>query len=107
MLLIHRTYELILPHDEDEDVCEPDESGFDSVNEKVSFRDLVGMLRGGECSDSAINDDFRSRASWVTHYGEQDYRDGSYRNESIHFSGSNEIRKLRYWNKALRLAGYK
>jgi len=102
MILIHKTFEVFEQHDEEDDVCEPDESGFDVEDEPVTFRELVDMLRGGQSSCGPAQGE---TWEWVTHYGEMDYIDGSFRNESVHFSRSNPARREKYWRLAFKAAG--
>lgn len=49
------TFERYLPHDPEEDVCEPDERGF--VVEGVSFRDALQQFSGCGFADYATADD--------------------------------------------------
>jgi len=101
MILVSKTYEIVTPESAEEgDVAE---SGFEFEDEPLTFRELVGTLRYyHEASEWPLTNP--SRYTWVTSYGEQNWRDGSYRNESLHFSHRNPARLEKYWVKALRYA---
>lgn len=106
MILISKTYEIVPAYDDPEELDYVEcETGFEFEDEPHTFCELVQLLRGGEASCVPIGDN--GTRVWVTHYGEQDYRDGGWKNEAYHFSRSNPERKGKYWRKALHLAGFK
>ncbi len=104
MILIDKTYEIVTH--ESAEHGEIENGGFSSVNESISFRELVDALKSEfiHASQSPVT---RSTRVWFTSESEQDYRTGEYRNESIHFSPSNPARKVKYWFKAMQTAGYR
>jgi hypothetical protein len=104
MLLIDKTFEIVTH--ESADHGEIEDGGFSSINEPITFRELVTALKRDfiHASQSPVT---RSTRVWFTTESEQDYRTGEYRNESIHFSPSNPARKVKYWIKAMQAAGYR
>jgi len=107
MILINKTFERYLPHDEGDDVCEPDESGFLAESEPVTFRELVDLLRYGEPSSWPASGDTRE---WVTHNDSNDgtrdyYETGARESESIFYSRDNPPRNAKWWRLAFRTAG--
>lgn len=90
-MLFSVTYEIVTPESaEDGDAAE---RGFEMQD--VSLREAWEFLRwqGGHCeaSDSHI-----LTARWLTLYGEQDYRTGSYTNYSLHLpEGLSQNTRLR------------
>jgi sugar-specific transcriptional regulator TrmB len=103
MILIDKTFETVT-YESAED-GEAEDSGFSAINEQVSFRELVEMMRR-EYIHSSSSPVQKSIRDWFTNEAEQDYRTGEYRSESIHFSSDNHQRKAKYWIKAMACAGY-
>ena len=101
MLLIDRTFETI---DEDSaEAGEAKENGFRAVNEPVTFRELVDLIKAHpHASQSPANP---SPWVWFTTEAEQDYRTGEWTSESIHYSRDNPDRCAKYWAWAMRAAG--
>ncbi len=102
MILISRTFETVTPESaEDGEVAE---SGFVSISEPVTFRELVSLMR-----DHPVPSCYPPRGEafeWLSTYGEESFRDGyEVRTESLHFDRSNPPRRLKYWRKAMRAAG--
>lgn len=102
MILISRTFETVTPESaEDGEVAE---SGFVSISEPVSFRELVSLM-----CDHPVPSCYPPRGEafeWLSTYGEESFRDGyEVRTESLHFGRSNPPRRLKYWRKAMIAAG--
>ena len=107
MILITRTFERYESHDPEEDICEPDESGFRYQSEPYTFRQLVDAIRYGEPSTSPASGGVRD---WVTHYETNDgtrdyYESGARENESIHYARGNPDRNAKWWRLAFKVAG--
>jgi hypothetical protein len=80
------TFERYLPHDDEEDVCEADESGFEA--EDCSFREAVSYAGDGYYEPNCWPTDGRD-IRWLTNYGSNEgTRDsierGIRENHSIH-----------------------
>lgn len=103
MLLIDKTFEIVT--EESAESGEVDDAGYSAINERVTFRELVEMMRDSYIHASQFPVT-RSTRVWFTSELEQDYKTGEYRNESIHFSESNPASKAKYWIKAMKCAGY-
>jgi hypothetical protein len=104
MLLIDKTFEVVTH--ESAEHGEIEDGGFASINERVTFRELVQMMRGDYVHPS-MSPVHRSTRVWFSSEPDQDYRTGEYRSEAIHFSPNNPQRKAKYWIKAMRCAGYR
>jgi len=102
MLLIDKTFEVVT--EESAEHGEVEDTGFSAINESVSFRELVCMLRERFIHPSQ-SPASRTTRVWFTSESEHDYRTGEYRDESIHFSSDNPVRKAKYWIKAMQCAG--
>lgn len=104
MILVDKTFEIVTHESAEHGDIE--DGGFSSVNESITFRELVDALKREfiHASQSPVT---RSTRVWFTTESEQDYRTGEFRNESIHFSPSNPARKAKYWIKAMQAAGYR
>lgn len=101
MLLIDRTFETI--DDESAEHGEAKDQGFSAINEPVTFRELIDLIRSHcHASQSPANP---SPLVWFTNESEQDYTTGEWTSESIHYSRDNPARKAKYWIKAMRAAG--
>lgn len=104
MILIDKTFEIVT--EESAESGEVEDAGFSAINERVTFRELVEMMRDSYIHASQFPV-IRSTRVWFTSESNQDYRTGEYRSESIHFSESNPAIKAKYWIKAMKCAGYK
>ena len=102
MILIDKTFEIIT--EESAESGEVEDAGFSAINLRVSFRELVDLMRR-EYIHASQYPVTRSTRIWFTSESNQDYRTGDYRNESIHFSESNPKHKAKYWIKAMQYAG--
>ena len=104
MIKVDKTFEIVTEESaEHGDVAD---AGFSAIGERCTFRELVLILKGIYIhpSQSPAN---RSSRVWFTSEPEQDFTTGEYRSESIHFSPDNPARKVKYWIKAMQLAGVK
>lgn len=104
MLLIDKTFEIVT--EESAESGDISDAGFAAVNLRVSFRELVDMIRG-EYIHASQYPVTRSTRVWFTSESDQDYMTGDYRSESIHFNESNPKHKAKYWVKAMQCAGLK
>jgi hypothetical protein len=104
MIKVDKTFEIVT--NESAEHGEVEDAGFSAIGEKYTFRELVSDLKDLyiEPSEYPAN---RSSRIWFTSEPEQDYITGEYRSESIHFSPDNPARKVKYWIKAMQLAGVK
>ena len=103
MLLIDKTFEIVT--EESAESGDVEDAGFSAINERVTFRELVDMMRDSYIHASQFPV-IRSTRVWFTSEANQDYMTGEYRSESIHFSESNPRHKAKYWVKAMKCAGY-
>lgn len=99
-LLISRCYSETTPESA-EDGDFPD-TGFVYESQEFTFRELVCELRAFcTLSDSR----FSGVVTWACSGFETDYRTGTEREETLHFSRDNAPHLHKYWPKALRAAG--
>ena len=103
MILVDKTFEIFTHESAEHGAIE--DGGFAAVNEAITFRELVEMMRR-EYTQPSMSPVHRSTWVWFTNEPEEDYRTGEYRSESIHFSPCNPQRKAKYWIKAMACAGY-
>ena len=104
-ILVSRTYECFKSHDDEEDVCEADESGFLYQDSSRTFRELVDDMKAydGEMSSMPSRGD---PSDWINFYDTDiDYEYGTRENESLHYSRANPPRNAKYWRWALIAAG--
>ena len=102
-LLISTTYQTFMPHDE-EDICEPDEQGFESEDVPMTFREIVEKLEFCEPSSSPLPEN-PNRWDWANELdADEDYRTGERTYRAYHLSCSNGPRADRWWGKALHAA---
>lgn len=102
MLLIDKTFEIVT--EESAESGDVEDAGFSAINERVTFRELVEMMRYSYIHASQFPV-IRSTRVWFTSEPEQNYRTGKYLSESIHFSESNPRHKAKYWVRAMKCAG--
>ena len=102
MILIDKTFSEITPESaEDGDTSD---SGHVYVNCPYTFRELVSELRG--YTETSSYPCTGAARDWVsTVFSVEDYRTGTERSESLHFSRDNAAHKAKYWRKALQAAG--
>ena len=83
------TFERYLPHDAEDDICEPDERGY--VAEGLSLREAMEELFDMPCGhiESVEADSWPVSVTmpprWITANGTADYRTGIAESRSIHF----------------------
>ncbi len=104
MILVNRFFEVVT----EESAADGDaaERGTISVDEPMSFRELVDALKGGE---SSCYPSQGFTFEWITQdCGEtrEWFERGERRSESIHFSRTNPDHKARYWRLAMIAAGH-
>ena len=99
MILIDKTFsECTAESAEDGDTSD---SGFVTIGERFTFRELVNDLRNYPfASTSHVRGSTRD---WASTEPETDYTTGVERQESIHYSCDNAPRAAKYWAKAMRL----
>ena len=91
------TYEKFLPHEDDEDVCEADESGFQEEAGLADFQDMMSLLYATEPSEYPLPESPTQRL-WFTRYGEQCFRTGERVNLSYHPATERDARyMLKAW----------
>ena len=101
-MLISKTYEVVSY--ESAENGEAEECGFVFQDEKVTFRELVDLMKGHPNCSSVP---FQNTNDWFSSYPEQDYKTGNETTTSIHFSRNNPARMEKYWMKAARVANSK
>lgn len=100
MILLNKTYDIVTP--ESAEHGDYAEAGFDFKDVAHSFREVVEFLKGGEASSWPASGSIHE---WVTFHEVQDFRDGSEKSTSYHFSRSNPKSKEKYWHRAFLAAG--
>ena len=101
MILIDRTFETVSAESAKEG--EIADSGFITINERFSFRELVAAMRSysfTSCSPAS-----GEIYEWLETEPEQDYLTGEYRSEALHYSRDNPAKNAKYWRKAMIFAG--
>ena len=99
MFTINRTYEVFTV--ESAENGEAADNGFLTEGERVTFRELLDMIQGGEASCYPVRY-CEPRPPWITIDCGQDMHTGEYRTESIHYVSGG----AKWWYRALRAAGY-
>lgn len=98
-ILINKTYQTTTP--ESVEAGDFEDTGFAWENVPHSFRELVDEMRSySEASSWPVQPD-----SWLTSEADIDYQTGETISYSLH-PANREPRTMRYWEKALRAAGY-
>lgn len=87
--------------DEDEPAQEPSEA--DIRTEKVTFRELVSLMR--DYSEASCYPAQGSEWEWLSRM-DSDYIRGADRDETLHYSRENPTRNLKYWRAAMKAAGF-
>lgn len=102
-ILINRTFAEITPEScEDSDFSD---SGFIEEDLEVSFTELVRLMK--DHYQSSCSPDNGNINTWYsTGFYTSDYRTGTEREESIHFSRNNTENAAKYWRLA-RIAALK
>src|SRR5574340_865617 len=101
-ILCHRAFSETTPESaENGDISD---SGMLTENEEYSFRELVRAMRDhSECSSYPPSGDI---CEWLrTGYYVTDYRTGTYREETLHYSRDNPTKNAKYWRAAMRASG--
>ena len=99
MILVDKTFDEVTP--ESAETGDTSDSGFVTIGERLTFRELVRELRDhpfASCSQVS-----GSAYEWASTEPQTDYRTGAERRESIHYSCDNLPRAAKYWAKAMRL----
>jgi len=103
MILIHH-YETTYPAPEgDEDYCPDGETEQLMVDEPVTFRGLVDLMR--EHARPSCSPASGAPFEWLSTEPEQDYRTGEWTERTLHFSRANPPHAARYWRLAMKAAG--
>ena len=101
MILINKTYQIVTQ--ESAEQGEVAEQGFLYEDSEYSFKELVEIMqeyRNGSCYP--MNG---SAFEWLSNDSEEDYSTGDIETQSIHYSRNNNARSLKYWRKAMIVAG--
>lgn len=102
-ILISKTFTEITP--ESAENSDFSNSGFIDKKIKVSFRELVDLMKAHTMPSQSPND--MSIAVWYeSGYYTSDYRTGTERSEAIHFHRDNPQNVIKYWELA-RIAANK
>jgi hypothetical protein len=100
-ILINRTYAETTP--ESAEIGDFSDTGFIEQDEQVTFRQLVELMRDYPHASQSPHDgniDVSHSTSWYT----SDYRTGTNRGESIHYSHNNTPNCAKYWRLAHKAA---
>lgn len=101
-ILLNKTYELITQESAEQGDAE--DRGFEFEDQPFTFRELVDEMRNySETSQYPINN---VEWTWLTSEPDHDYRSGDETRYSLHYSRDNKPRSLKYWEKAMRKAGF-
>jgi len=101
-ILINRTFCETTP--ESAELGDFSNQGFIEVNQKVSFTELIDLMK--ECNEcSQYPNDGNTNVWYSTQFYNTDYRTGTDRQESIHFSNNNTANIAKYWKLAAKVAG--
>lgn len=102
MILINRAYSETTP--ESAERGEHSDCGMLRENEEYTFRELVRAMREhpqGSCWPMRYDE-----SEWLsTGPYTRDYRTGTEREETLHYSRDNPPRNAKYWRWAMRAAG--
>ena len=102
MILINKTFSEVTPESAEDG--EMSDSGFVFEDVAYGFRELVQMMR-----DYPQPSSMPARGNtheWLSNdYSIEDYRTGTERQESIHYSRANPAHNARYWRLAMVAAG--
>lgn len=104
-IIISRTFSEVTP--ESAEHGDFSDKGFISEYEKVSFSELVDLMRNHTYTSQSpvkkLNTD-----TWLSCYPyTPDYKTGTERTESIHFHRDNTSNAAKYWNWAYQIAKVK
>lgn len=101
-ILINRTFCETTPESlEDSDFSN---QGVIEIDQKVSFIELIKLMKDCiECSQYPNNGN--SNVWYSTQFYTTDYKTGTDRQESIHFSNNNTENIAKYWKLAAKIAG--
>ena len=103
-LLISKTYTEYTPESVKEGDCS--DTGFVFQDGPLSFRELVDTIKRDGFTIPSCYPARGETHEWISNYSEvTDYRTGTEREESLHFSRSNPPRASKYWRKAMQAAG--
>lgn len=101
-ILISRSYAEVTP--ESAEIGDFSKTGLISTEEKITFRELVNLMREFNQPSCAPNDG--SIYTWYsTGFYTSDYGTGTEREESIHFDMNNTPNAAKYWKLAAKAAG--
>lgn len=104
MILVSKCYEIVTP--ESAEYGEAADGGFVFEESPYEFRELVREMRAyAHTSDSPARP-----CSWLVSYPEVNYMTGEKETFTLHPAhtggAKRDARNLRYWEKALRAAGF-
>jgi hypothetical protein len=102
LIYINRTYSITT--EESAEDGESAENGFIVEDEPITFRELVSLMKDHPIASSSYL--MGNQWEWLSSHPVQDYYSGAWTEESLHFSSMNHPRKIKYWRKALRCAGF-
>jgi hypothetical protein len=101
-ILVNRYFSEITP--ESAENGEASDNGVIVENEECTFRELVRMMREHwQCSCYPVRGEVYEWLS--TGFYTSDYRTGTEREETLHYSRDNPPKNEKYWKWAMRAAG--
>lgn len=102
MIIIDCTFSEVTP--ESAENGELSDSGFMWQDNECSFRDLIRLMR--DHTNSSCHPATGGTHEWYTsEMGAIDYRTGTERETSLHYSQKNPARNAKYWRKAAIYCG--
>jgi hypothetical protein len=103
-ILINKTFAEVTP--ESSEHGDFSDSGFISQDEQVDFRELVQLMK--EHLDPSSSPDPMNTNTWYSSgYYTENYKTGTDRETSIHFSRNNTPNAAKYWKWARQAANKK
>ena len=103
MIRINKTYTVVTP--ESAENGDTADAGLIFADEKYTFGQLVDEIRRDGYAYVSCSPATGETYEWITTEPDQNYRDGSWTDYSLHYSHSNPPAKAKYWRKALCAAG--
>ena len=91
------------PESDDEDYCPDGDTYTYTVDDTVTFRELVDLMR--DYSHASCSPASGSTREWLMTEWDQDCYTGDCTENSLHYSHDNAPRSARYWRLAMRAVG--
>lgn len=103
MIIVNRYFEIVTPESAED--CDAAERGILAEGERLTLRELIRAMQGGESSCYPARGDVFEWVS-IPQGGTRAYfEDGEEETHTVHFSRDNPPRNARYWRIAMIAAG--